>query len=215
MSVYNSPPRTRRTLQRPVSILTFVVLGVLATLFATDARGASVEPFDSLEVGVLAVFDVTGADEYHEYWQQGRGVEAFAQTPFYSGSMRLGVRYLVNDHQPGQTVPDSRSIYVYLGWSMFEIAVVRDRLIAELGLGVGVNQWRFAADPQQPGNENEMEAATELYGRARWVFAGSWSLNGSIRYQTIYTYNAIDTFFATAGLSRSFGMPGWLKGFLE
>jgi hypothetical protein len=98
---------------------------------------------------------------------------------------------------------------------MFEVVVLRDRLIAELGLGVGMNQWRFDPDPQQPGNENEMDAATEFYGRARYVFTGSWSLNATLRYQTIYTYNAIDTFFATLGLSRSFGMPAWLKGFLE
>jgi hypothetical protein len=165
-------------------------------------------------VGVLGVADISD-NEYHQYWQQGRGAEAFAQTPFYSGSMRLGLRYLRNDAQPGQDVPDSESCYIYLGWSMFEIEVWREHLIAELGLGVGMNQWRFSADPSQPGNENEMEAATEVYGRARYIFAKPWSLNTSLRYQTLYTRTSINLFYVTLGVSRSFSMPGWLKGFLE
>jgi hypothetical protein len=186
---------------------------LLTALSLTSAAGAyAAEPFDSLEVGVLAVADVSNT-EYHEFWQHGRGAEIFAQTPFYSGSMRLGLRYLTNDRQPDETVPDSRSLYVYLGWSMIEFEVWRDRLITELGLGVGVNQWRF--DETQTGNNQELEAATEIYGRARFVFAGSWSVNTTLRYQTTYTRTTINIVYVTLGVSRAFGMPGWLKGFLE
>jgi len=194
----------------PPSCALLVMLVALAPALPASAT----EPFDSLEVGVLGVADV-GSSEYHDYWQQGRGAELFAQTPFYSGSMRLGLRYLINDSQPDQTVPDSKSIYIYLGWSMFEYEIWREHLIAELGLGVGMNQWRFSADPSQTGNENEMEAATEVYGRARYIFAQRWSLNTSVRYQTLYTRRSINTVFVTLGLSRAFSMPGWLKGFLE
>jgi len=180
----------------------------------TSAVGASTpEPFDSLEVGVLGVADISD-NEYHEFWQRGRGAEIFAQTPFYSGSMRLGLRYLINDHQAGQTVPNSRSFYLYLGWSMFEFDIWRDHLIAELGLGVGVNQWRFEGETTE-GLDNEIEAATEVYGRVRYTFTRRWSLSTTLRYQTTYTRNTINVVYVTLGVSRAFSMPAWLKGFLE
>jgi len=189
------------------------LLFLLALTLTSAAAAASAEPFDSLEVGVLGVADISN-NEYHEFWEQGRGAEIFAQTPFYSGSMRLGLRYLINDRQPDETVPDSRSLYLYLGWSMFEFEVWRNHIIAELGLGVGVNQWRFDGETQQ-GLDNELEAATEVYGRARYIFARRWSLNTTLRYQTTYTRNSINIVYVTLGVSRSFSMPGWLKGFLE
>ena len=189
-----------------------ILLVTLSAVGVLSGRASATEPFDSLEVGVLGVIDIAD-NEYHEYWQRGRGAEIFAQTPFYSGSMRLGLRYLVNDHQAGETVPDSRSLYIYLGWSMIEFEVWRDHLRAELGLGVGVNQWRF--DETQSGNNQELEAATEIYGRARYTFARRWNLNTTLRYQTIYTRNAINAVYVTLGVSRSLSMPAGLKGFLE
>jgi len=171
------------------------------------------EPFDSLEVGILGLADVSDTD-YHNYWQRGVGGEIFAQTPFYLGSTRLGLRYTANSAQPNAGVPDSNNFFFYLGWSLLEFEMIRTRAFADLGISLGINQWDFE-DETDPGLQEEAEIASEIFGRARLVFARRWNANVSLRYQTTYTHKRINVVYATLGVSRSMSMPGWLRGFLE
>ena len=106
--------------------------------------------------------------------------------------------------------PDFTSLYIYLGWG-YELALYR-RLSWYNGFRIGSFLMRFDVTS---GNKTEQELALALNTGLRYPIAGRWSAALSTRYQVVYTHERIQLVYITAGLGRSFGMPRWLKEFLD
>ena len=64
-------------------------------------------------------------------------------------------------------------------------------------------------------NKDEQELGLGIHSRIAYPLGSSWSLDVSARYTVMYTHERIRLFDLAAGVSRSFGMPGWLKDFLK
>jgi hypothetical protein len=171
------------------------------------ARAESTAPFDTIEAGVHYAANIN-ENEYHDYWEQGRGVEAWALTPFYAGDFKVGIRYAFNNAKL-ETVPDYHSTYIYLGWS-YPLRVTQ-WITFRPGATLGGNVMRFDVDD----NRFESEVSTELFARLGVHVHGRWHINVTGSYMTMLTYRRIEMAFVTVGVSGYFGMPGWLRGFLE
>jgi len=189
-----------------------VAIGLLvsATLAAAlGPRPAAAAAFDSLTAG-LAYASATGRPDYSDYWQPGKGVEAFLNTPFYWGKVHVGVRYLRN---AGDTPSlDYDSAFMYAGWSA-HVRLPRS-LSLEPGLSCGGTVMSFHTDPES-GNQLETEVAVELFVRLAIPVHGRWQLAAVAGWNTILTYNRIDLAVFSIGVSRELSMPGWMRGFLE
>ena len=190
--------------------LTAIALAAVQTGPAPALADAARAPFDTLETG-LHYTGVTGENEFHDYWEQGAGLELWALTPFYAGDIKLGARYLYNRGKQ-QTTPDYNSLFLYLGWS-YPLRVT-ERGTIHPGAALGGNIMSFDTE-EGAGIRYETEAAAELFARLGIRTYGRWRVNVATGWQTMFTYRRIDSWYFSAGLSRDFGMPGWLRGFLE
>lgn len=189
-----------------------VAIGLLVSAALTAAlgpRAAAAAAFDSLTAG-LAYTSATGRPDYSDYWQPGKGVEAFLNTPFYWGKVHVGVRYLRN---AGDTPSlDYDSAFMYAGWSA-HVRLPRS-LSLEPGFSCGGTVMYFANDPGT-GSLTETEAALEFFLRLGIPVHGRWRLAATAGWNTILTYERIDLAFFSIGVSRELSMPGWMRGFLE
>ena len=183
---------------------------ILMTAPAGTCADTSRAAFDTLEAG-LHYSAVVNETAYNDYWEQGEGLEAWVLTPFYSGDIKLGARYLFNRGKD-PTAPDYNSLYIYLGWS-YPLAV-SNRVTVHPGLALGSNIMSFDTE-EGAGIQNETEAAAELFARLGIRTYGPWQINLTVGWQKMFTYHPIEQVFFTAGVSRYFGMPDWLRGFLE
>jgi hypothetical protein len=172
-----------------------------------NAQTRSPAAFDTLEAGVHYAVNIN-ENEYHDFWDQGQGAEAWALTPFYAGDLKVGVRYLLNTART-ETTPDYHSTYIYLGWS-YPFRVTR-WITIHPGATLGGNVMNFDVGD----NKFETEASTELFARLGVRVYGRWNINVTGSWMTMLTYRRIEMAFVTIGVSGSFGMPGWLRGFLE
>lgn len=191
----------------PVTIVAACV--ILANLLAGGAFANAVA-YDTLEVGAHYTTN-TNRNEYHRFWEPGKGLECYVSTPFHVGNLRSGFRYLSN---PGgaEGVPDFQSAYVYAGWSYG--AAVAWGFSVDPGFSIGVNVLHFE-DEQTSGQEYESEIAGELSLRVSRPLYRQWRINATGSSFVMLTHRRIELFFVSAGISRSFSMPGWLRGFLE
>jgi hypothetical protein len=187
-----------------------LVIAVGAMASGPAYAGGMRSPFTTFEAGLdyAAVFH---ENEFHDFWDTGAGFAAWAHTPFYAGDVHLGTRYLFNrGAQP--ELPDFGSWYLYLGWS-YPLPVT-GRFTLQPGVALGGNIMSFDSDGGA-GIRHEMEAAAELFVRAGVRTRGQWRINVAAGWQTMFTYYNIDQAWVQAGVSRRFGMPDWLRGFLE
>ncbi len=186
------------------------VLAALSLFVAPVDAGAERTPFDSLEAG-LDYTGVTGENELDPWWEPGVGLDLWAQTPFYAGDFKLGARYLDNQgKQP--TSPDFNSLFLYLGWS-YPLPVT-EWVTIHPGAALGGNIISFDTE-ESAGIRYETEIAAELSARLGIRTYGSWRINVATGWQTMFTYQPVDSWYFSAGLSCGFGMLGWLRGFLE
>jgi len=190
--------------------LTAAFLATLSLFAAPVDAGTIRAPFDSLEAG-LDYTGLTGENELQTWWEPGTGLELWAQTPFYAGYLKLGARYLYNRGKQ-QTSPDYTSLYLYLGWN-YSLSVTEWVTIFP-GAALGGNIMAFDTE-ESAGIRYETEIAAELFARLGIRTYGSWRVNVATGWQTMFTYQPVDSWYFSAGLSRGFCMPDWLRGFLE
>jgi hypothetical protein len=169
------------------------------------------DPFETLDLGLTVLADVSqGA--LHQWWSPGPALGIGVTTPFYLGTLELGLQYahptaLRND------VPGFRSLFVYAGWGGGR--TLGSGFAAGGGVRVGIMGMRFDGDtlPDSRAQESEMGLA----GRAalRWMPAGSWYGETSVTYQTVLTERRMEQVFLAAGIGRRFATPAWLRDFLD
>lgn len=188
-------------------VLFFALLLVPAVLPA-QARPA---PFETLDLGLTVLTDVNHGS-LHEWWSPGPALGLGLTTPFYLGSLELGLQYahpsaLRND------VPGFRSLFVYAGWGG-ERALGRG-FAAGGGLRVGIMAMRFDGDTLPDSRSKESELGVAGRATLRWLPAGTWYAETSVSYQAVLTHLRMEQVFLAVGVGRRFATPAWLRDFLD
>ena len=191
-----------------VACLCFTAL--LSPLPRGDAAARRPAAYDSLEVGARYTLNADKND-FHEFWDPCHGPDIFFATAYHTGRLWLGARYLfVSGTAP--TYPDYQSTFIYAGWS-YPLCFAR-RLGVEPGAVLGIDSF-FFEDEQNTGLENETETAGELFVRASCGLRAGWRLNVTVSSHHVFTSRRINLLYVSAGLSRFFSTPGWIRRIME
>ena len=186
----------------------FIALHLVPGILPAQGRPA---PFETTDLGLTVLTDVNHGS-LHQWWSPGPALGLGLTTPFYLGSLELGLQYahasaLRND------VPGFRSLFVYAGWGGER--ALGHGLAAGGGLRVGILAMRFDGDtlPSSRARESELGVA----GRAalRWLPAGTWYGETSVSYQSVLTRVRMEQVLLAVGVGRRFGTPAWLRDFLD
>lgn len=184
-----------------------VRLLVLLVLFSSAVIA---QPFETIEVGLSGVGTFAGAP-FTDFWDPGPGAEAWAETPFYLGQVRLGGAVAWHE-AVGDTVPDFAAFYTFAGWGV-GVALPGGVRVAP-GLRVGILNMRFDTDdPAAVRSEGELTAGFDL--RAAVPLVAGWRLTASGSAVRMFTAERIDLQLVQVGISRTFRTPGWLRAFLQ
>jgi len=173
-----------------------------AGVSATDAA------FDSLSVA-LRVTANTNRNTFHEFWDPSAGIELEASTPFYLGTVELGL-HLTRFSGNSEVRPDFSFWYPYLGWGLGWSP--RERLLWHNSAHVGIAFMRFA---DVSGNADERELGVDLSSRLTVNVAGPWAVDLGARYLVVFTHERLRYVFLLAGARYTLATPGWLKEFLR
>ncbi|HEU4365886.1 MAG TPA: hypothetical protein VFT13_10545 [Candidatus Krumholzibacteria bacterium] len=174
---------------------------------AQDTR----EPFDRLDVSLHAIAD-TGNQDFHDYWDAGRGLGFEAATPFYAGSLATLVRFIHNDAVRGAGTPSVNAWGLQAGWWAGRDVTGGMRL--SLGASLGITQWEFP-DEDNDALGRESEIGIEAGARVGWSFTPSWGVAVTGSLQRTFTHDRIDLVLVSVGVVRTFGMPEWLRAGLR
>lgn len=193
----------------------FPILAALAVILTGPgpacAQAPGPAPFSRLDVALRGVADF-GESDLHDDWTPGRGVELATATPFYAGDLDLVARFIANTARDGADVPDMPAFSLFGGWSFDR--TVGGGLRAGLGGAIGITDW-IASYADNEGASSELEIGTEVSARLGFVFAGTWRADAICAWQATFTRERIDLVLVSAGLTKSFDAPGWIRSVLE
>lgn len=185
---------------------------VLATPMARPAAAQRrPAPFETISVLVAAGRNLNHTS-FHEQWSPGTAFAAGIEMPFHAGVAEFGVEQLGFRSRTG-AAPGFTGRYYFAGWGM-ELAPVR-RLALRPALRIGT--WAMAFDdPSLPdARRHESEIALELAPRAAWNLDARWRTSLTAQYRVVLTEPPIHLFNLSAGLSRAFRTPAWLRDVLD
>jgi hypothetical protein len=184
---------------------------LLVTPRATPAAAQRSPAFGTITLG-LSITRNINRNAFHERWAPGTGFGATAETPFHAGHVELGAEQLGFDARTA-AAPGFRGRYYFAGWHLqFE---PHSRIRLGQGIRLGSFTMRFD-DPSLPeGRRDESEIAIELVTRAAWRLDRRWRATVSGQYRHTWTEPSIRLFNVTAGVSRAFDSPRWLRDFLD
>lgn len=195
------PPTRNR-----VAFLLASCLALLAPAAAIAQQGTGTFDFLRLDLGLVANVN---RNALHDYWSPEPGVELDIETPFYLGLVELGIQYASFDARQAEQ-PDFISLFPFLGWGL-ELPL-SEQLKWYNGGRIGSFLMRFDT-PGAGGHEQELAMA--LASRVRFAVGDAWSLHLAAHYQLVFTRERMRLLYITAGFSRSFTTPRWLKEFLD
>lgn len=179
--------------------------GVPTPLLAQDRS----LPYETMELGI-AVDHNFNKNTFHEFYDPGLGITASVRTPFYLGTIGLGLHvFSSSGRRPG--ISDFVSQYIHLAWG-HSIG-----LPGNLGWQVGVRAglMRMVFDSAGAASTFEGEVAFEAGTAIRYSPIPRWAIILSGRFRKVFTHERINLSFVGVGLSRTFATPRWLKALLQ
>ena len=162
--------------------------------------------FSKMHLELRALANVA-EDDFHSFWDHGRGGEALIETPFYRGHARLGLA-VMPFHSATDEVPDFRSFFLYAGWG--KAWTLPANLSVFTGLDAGSFAMRFSADTPGRTNSNETEVALRLNARLTYTLGDRWRLHLGASRQTVFTFKRFHLTFLSAGIGYTLKTPPWL-----
>lgn len=159
----------------------------------------------------LQILTNTNRNDFHRYWTSGPGMEGYVLAPFYLGEFQLGTRVISFESRPAESV-DYLSVFVYAGWGMSW--AFPKNITGFAGLNIGSDQMFFEFE-DRPGLKRESEFGIHLNSRLRVPLYERWAVVAGASYSEIFTRHRIRLVFVSAGVSRSFELPTWLREFLK
>jgi hypothetical protein len=185
-----------------------LAIAVAATQATTLTAQHSPSAFDTLTITANAVANVNRSG-FHDYWEPRPGLEIQATTPFYLGTAEAGLHYAGFDAKASEQ-PDFSTLFIFLGWG-YEWPITQ-----RFGWYNGIRAGTFLMLFDLPSElSEEQELGLALNSQLHYRFAGAWSLAFAARYRVVLTAERLRFVFVAAGVRRSFGMPKWLKNFLD
>lgn len=186
----------------------FIALHLVPGVLPAQGRPA---PFETTDLGLTVLTDVNQGS-LHQWWSPGPALGLGLTTPFYLGSLELGLQYahpsaLRND------VPGFRSLFVYAGLGGGR-ALGRG-FAAGAGFRVGIMAMRFDGDTLPASRAKESELGVAGRAALRWLPAGTWYAETSVSYQSVLTHIRMEQVFVSVGVGRRFATPAWLRDFLD
>ena len=202
---YPSAPARRRRL---VPSLLQCALVASAHTAAAQQR---VAPFETLDLSIELLADIHQGRLQRD-WSPGPALGIGLAMPFYLGNAELGVQ-LARPSARQATLPDFRSLFVYVGWS--GTRELGQRLRAEAGVRAGIVGLSFDVDSIPAFRRHESEPVLAARGALRWVPRDPWFTEAAVAWHSVFTEPRMEQIFLAAGVGRRFRTPTWLRDFLD
>lgn len=153
-------------------------------------------------------------NEFHEYWNADKSLEAAVEFPFYIGILEAGLMY-TDFSAFSHDQPDFSSINYYLLWGeRFEIV---PGISVKVDGGPGLFQMDFE-ETEEVVDENllkERELSLNLNLSLTLLLSNTLSIEGGYTFIRILTSRPIELGYLSAGLVLSFKSPKWLIDLLK
>ncbi len=184
----------------------FVVL--LLMLFSPQPSQSQDAAFSTVSFGLNVSKDLNNAD-FQQRWRSKLAADAYAETPFYLGNVRIGARYL---QAVSSTLTDIQTVHMRASWGPeFELA---DRVKLSMAGSIGSFYMSFVDEPvSYRKSESELVfgastgLAIELSSHVSWELSAEWA--------RAFTAKPLDFVFVSSGVRYTLASPKWLKSFLD
>jgi len=171
------------------------------------------EAFESFSIGIDLLANVN-SNQFHEYWDSKYGVEGFFSAPFYFGYIQLGASYMSFTGK-SSSQPNFKSYLFYLQWGYKFVLISNFDLFINALIGIYQMNFDESSTVVSPGQLTEREFSAGLSTSLTYSISNSWRININARYIRIFTHTQINLIFISAGITKSFSSPDWLKDFLR
>lgn len=196
--------------ERRVGLVACIVI-VLLLGAARPADAQRAEPFSTLTVSA-GVGRTANESALRTAWRPGTAVEGRLETPFYAGAVDVLVRYMAYESTRAG-ITDFDGTDVHLGWHLTAVLPLGVRMGA--GVRLGAYRMTFADVPASSNQHSEHEIATALTTRLERELGSGWRLSVMASSERVLLARPVRRVFVGAGLSRTFGTPGWLQEVLR
>jgi hypothetical protein len=196
---------------------------VTCVLIGTSAKSSIAQQadFDQLLIGVSASESIS-KNPLTKRWDPSTGIKFSVQTPFLSGRLEGGIRYMRFDNSNNYpTYSDFHSTYIHLGWGYLLKLSSAFKLGPVLRIGNHHLYYDEAMTYQRPNgfeyrfDDNESEFAYEISLISEYNITKNWRLQADLAYNRTLTYHPLQQTLVSIGLAYSFDTSSWLKDFLK
>lgn len=187
----------------------------------TNIGVAQQTDFDQLLIGINASESVSN-NQFTDRWDPSTGIELSLQTPFLSGRLEGGIRYIrFSNSDDFPSYSDFHSTYIHLGWGyLFELDT-HIKLGPVLRIG---NHHMYYDNPMvysRPNgfeyqfDNNESEFAYEFQLRSEFPITNRWKIQANLAYNRTLTNYPLQQTFISVGFYYSFKTSSWFKDILK
>lgn len=190
-------------------IILLIILFTIPQL--SFAQKDSAAAFNSIDLFAGLNININEGD-LSEYWNPGKGISVNITTPFYAGTIGIGVDALFFNSKSNNQ-PDYKSFFINLSW--MQGIKIYDPAELRLGVKFGSYNMLFAENNQSEFETNESELAIAAAGTLQIRLYKKLYLNICPELLTVFTNKRMKLFNISTGLSYSFDSPLWIKRILE
>jgi hypothetical protein len=208
-------------LRKLVIILVGKILIILQSSFVYAHNS---QPFDSLEIGLQYTANIN-SNAFHDFYEPGKGVEGFAEMPFYYGNIQAGIQILSHDakkkgvssNEAKGKIQVFQGVFTNMKWG--KQYLLHRKVGWFIGIGVGLYAFlpsspKWSA-PYEVAHFTETELGACLNSYLSYAIYSNWTVRFGGSYNRIFTYKQIDLVYFSIGVGYSFASPRWMKVFLE
>jgi hypothetical protein len=147
-------------------------------------------------------------DFLNKYWTPHKGIELYAATPFYFGSITAGAS-IVSFSSLNSKKPDYTAKLFFVSWGNKLNLPFNTSFSA--GIKAGNYTFSFADDTINSNLQTESELAAGLFALFSLNKLYGFSLNISADFLKVFTNRRITLIFLSAGISYSVNSPIWFR----
>jgi len=173
-------------------------------------------PFDSLEIGLQYTVNIN-RNVFHDFYEPGKGIEGFVETPFYYGDIQAAIQVFSHSAKKKDKIQGFQAIFTNMKWGKQYSLPYKVRWFT----GIGIGLYAFLpnnptwSDPYNVVHFTETELGAGLNSCLVYTIYQNWTMRLGGSYNRIFTYKPIDLIYLSAGIGYSFGTPKWMQIFLE
>lgn len=205
-----APPRPRSAIARWRRLVSGLLCGLVAPVPTVVAQQRAA-PFETLDLSIELLADIHQGRLQRD-WSPGPALGIGVALPFYLGTAELGVQ-LASPSARTVSLPDFRSLFVYVGW--IGTREFGRALRGAAGVRAGIVGLSFDVDTIPAFRRHETEPALTARGSLRWTPRDPWFTEAAVAWHSVFTEPRMEQIFLAAGVGRRFRTPTWLRDFLD